>query len=530
VILPVGHEHSEIRRVPVVFLGILLLNIAVHTAKVWIERPGLEREEAAREATFDYLAHHPYVTLDKAFVRWLVGAEEVESLNAWIERKRQGVTPPAEPVKAAEQDQIDRLCAEAVRAARERPQVGRKLGFDLARPTLWSAVTAMFTHENFWHIFGNMLFFYITAPFLEDVYGRALFLLLYLAGGLSGKLGLMMAFPDGQGHCIGASGAVSALLGAFLVRFATTRMRFVYILPPAIGTFSVRSFVVLPLFLARNVYDGLVQGEHADIAYWSHVGGFVFGLFLALTVRRLHLEERYIHPAIERATTYECNSLLGGGLDALAAGDPRRARPRLLRALAAAPDDPEVHLALYRTAVALDDHRLAARHAARHLEIELRAEKLDWPLAFYREVSADAPRVRLPASLLFHLVRLAERTADRRSAIEILERIGGGEGRDVEAAAKALGHAAAIRLRAGDSLAALEDLTRALRLPGLTPTTAREIDQRRRQLLAALHPPPPVLVRPPRRAPSPPRLTPRAAALADAGAAALYQRPGGRPS
>src|SRR5262249_7111123 len=106
-----------------------------------------------------------------------------------------------------------------------------RFGF-IAREHRWGKVlTSMFVHGGWGHLLGNLYVFALAAPFLEDVFGRLLFTGLYLAGGAVAVLAGFCLAPDSARPLTGASGAIAALMGAFLVRFGTTRIRFAYWIP-----------------------------------------------------------------------------------------------------------------------------------------------------------------------------------------------------------------------------------------------------------------------------------------------------------
>jgi rhomboid family protein len=144
---------------------------------------------------------------------------------------------------------------------------------------LASIFVAMFLHGSWLHIGGNMLFLWIFGNNVEDRLGRILFVGFYLLGGLAAT-GLQLAFdPSSAVPNLGASGAIAAILGAYAVLFprarVTTLVFFFFITLVDLPALVVlASWFILQLF---SGVGGLAQQVSSGVAYWAHVGGFVFG-------------------------------------------------------------------------------------------------------------------------------------------------------------------------------------------------------------------------------------------------------------
>jgi membrane associated rhomboid family serine protease len=151
----------------------------------------------------------------------------------------------------------------------------------------------MFLHAGWLHILGNMVFFWAFAPEMEDAMGRFRFLVFYLVGGVVAMTAQVMAMPTSRVPNLGASGAIAAVMGAFLVTYPRDRIktaiwfllfvRVTYI--PAVLLIGV--WFLIQLFSAGQV-AGHVQG--GGVAYLAHVGGFLFGAVTGrLWTRRLRV-------------------------------------------------------------------------------------------------------------------------------------------------------------------------------------------------------------------------------------------------
>ncbi len=157
-------------------------------------------------------------------------------------------------------------------------------GHDIA-PTIpvpfWTTlVTSMFLHGGWMHLGGNMLYLWIFGDNLEKVMGHARFLLFYLVCGIAAALA-HIAFSSGSAvPTVGASGAISGILGGYLVLFPRNRVR---VLTRG-GIVAVPAIVVLGFWILIQLINGIgsfaVTTETGGVAYVAHVGGFVTGLVL----------------------------------------------------------------------------------------------------------------------------------------------------------------------------------------------------------------------------------------------------------
>ena len=144
--------------------------------------------------------------------------------------------------------------------------------------------TAMFMHSGWLHIIGNMIFFWAFAPEMEDAMGRWRFLFFYLVGGVAAMLAQIAASPYSRIPTLGASGAIAAVMGAFIVTYPRDRIKtalffllFVRItfVPAAL---LIGVWFLMQLFSAGQVSRHLQMG---GVAYVAHIGGFLFGVATA---------------------------------------------------------------------------------------------------------------------------------------------------------------------------------------------------------------------------------------------------------
>lgn len=161
-------------------------------------------------------------------------------------------------------------------------------------------LTSMFMHGGWAHLIGNMLYLWIFGDNIEDRLGHIGYLLFYLAGGLAAALLQTVISPSSQIPMVGASGAIAAVLGAYLVMYPNSR---VYTFIP-IGFYArvqlVPAIVVLGLWFLLQLISGvgslsvLYQG---GTAYFAHIGGFIFGLIVGGLLKRRGLDPQPAPPS-----------------------------------------------------------------------------------------------------------------------------------------------------------------------------------------------------------------------------------------
>jgi membrane associated rhomboid family serine protease len=155
-----------------------------------------------------------------------------------------------------------------------------------SQPATWETVFAsMFMHGSFLHIFGNMLFLVIFGPNVEDATGRLRYLAFYLLGGLVALAAQVLVSPDSTAPTLGASGAIAAVLGGYLVLYPRARVLTLVFIVFFATIVEVPAVLLLGFWFLEQLYfgtSGLASpiGSGGGVAYFAHIGGFVFGLAL----------------------------------------------------------------------------------------------------------------------------------------------------------------------------------------------------------------------------------------------------------
>ena len=143
-------------------------------------------------------------------------------------------------------------------------------------------LASMFLHGSPAHLFGNLLFLWVFGNDIENRWGRARYLLLYLVGGVVASLAHVLSNPDSTVPMIGASGAIAAVMGAYLVCYPATRVKTIIFL----GVVLLRKVKAVWLLLVWLATQLILIGGSSGVAWAAHVGGFLFGAVVGLLWRQ----------------------------------------------------------------------------------------------------------------------------------------------------------------------------------------------------------------------------------------------------
>ncbi len=164
-----------------------------------------------------------------------------------------------------------------------------------AEPLNWlSPISSMFLHGSWAHLLGNGLFLWVFGNNVEDVMGRGRFLLFYLLCGLAAAAVHVLVQPASAVPTVGASGAISGAMGAYLVLFPRVRVRMLFVFVVFWRVLPMPAWAVLLWWFALQVLLGLpdlaaVASARGGVAVWAHVGGFIAGAALVRLFQRADL-------------------------------------------------------------------------------------------------------------------------------------------------------------------------------------------------------------------------------------------------
>jgi membrane associated rhomboid family serine protease len=421
-VIPFAQEENVVRRTPWLSYGLVALNVAIFVI-VAIFSGGDSRQDEVqktRRQAMELLSKHPHLTVPAELVPMLPEETRVALDRARARALRKGV-PASVPV-AELQAELNGLAVKFDQQLRRVPS--QTLGYVPARPRPMALLTSMFMHADWWHLFGNMLFLILTAPFIEDVYGRPLFAGFYVAGGVAATLIHAAAQAGSPAGLVGASGAIAAVMGAFLLRFGRRRIGFllmpVPILPWIRTQFLMPAFVVIPFWFGQQML--FAHSDRASsTAWWAHIGGFAFGLGFALLFRLLRAEERFIDPHITRKIELRADPSLEQLVDARVEGRFDDAQALLADAMKRDPNGLDVWAEAYELALARKDAPAAGRALVRLLDLYGKAGEHE--LASRLVWGATWTPIGAPLSVQAYLSLAAwlEKEGDGRRALEYYE-------------------------------------------------------------------------------------------------------------
>lgn len=158
-----------------------------------------------------------------------------------------------------------------------------------------SLVTSLFIHVGWVHLFGNLMYLFIFGDNVEDKLGHGRYAVFYLCSGIIASLAHVFSSPTSTVPVVGASGAIAGVLGAYFIMFP--RARVLALIP--VGIFlpivEVPSIVFLFLWFVTNLLSGVASlgvAAQGGVAWWSHVGGFIAGMLLAIVMGRGRIRSR----------------------------------------------------------------------------------------------------------------------------------------------------------------------------------------------------------------------------------------------
>ena len=166
-------------------------------------------------------------------------------------------------------------------------------GFSRLEVTV-TLVTSLFLHGGLVHLFGNMIYLWTFGDAVEDAFGHWQYLLFFVAAGAIGSLTHTIVFPRSPIASIGASGSIAGVLGAFLVLRPHARIVTLFPLVIYWAMAEIRAALFLPVWFLMKFFNGFLSlaaargtQEVAGIAWWAHIGGFLFGAAVAAGYRTM---------------------------------------------------------------------------------------------------------------------------------------------------------------------------------------------------------------------------------------------------
>jgi membrane associated rhomboid family serine protease len=434
-LIPLRHENMEGRRWPVISIALVVLNLGIFLAT----RGQIDTESPQRTETRSHIlilaASHPELTLPSnvegmvtKFKKdnpgtWSEAQSETRDLaDAWDARMRLIDDP------ATLQKEMDSLAEQW--STLQKDSFVDQYAFVPAHPSAISYVTANFLHSGWLHLIGNMWFLWLAGTILEDTWGRIIYPIFYLAAGAAAAQFHAWFSPGSSVPMLGASGAVAALMGAFMIRFPNTKIEVALVLGLrslsnlALGKgirFMAPSYVLLPMWLLMEIFSGAIFGQYSGVAHWAHVGGFVFGALVALGLRYSGLEHK-ANAAIEAKVSWTADAGIVQAAEQMEHGKLDEAIASLQAYIATKPDSLEAYNLLPQIYWRKNDTVNYQASTIKLCQLHLKAQDADAAWHDYEEY-INSGGASMPASTWLELCRAAEGKEDFDRAVSEYEKL-----------------------------------------------------------------------------------------------------------
>ncbi len=438
-LLPLGVQGGTVR-LPWAGATILLATVAAFIWTWVVHPPELAPGAGGVGATVSYWSQHPYLDYPDSFRRRFLAHDVLDDVKdtrlVWNSTHQ----PVAQGEVADQQRELNRLATEAVLNA--QTPAFRSYSLDRTKGVVQSGwVTHLFLHAGWLHLIGNMLFLYAVALVLENAWGSLMFAFFYLLGGAVAGAAEVFLDPAPMVYLVGASGAVSACIGAATVRFATLKMKVSYLV--FLGFFFKTGSFAIPVWLwggfrlASEVYS-FATDSAGGVAVLAHLGGFAFGALFAGLMWVTGFEHR-------RAGTWAnedaVSRLTVQGRAALEKKQVRTARTSFEGVLALLPDDVPAQQGLMEVELAERRPDLALKRLDRLVTEAQKSTDPNQLLRVAEHAAAVFPVANLSQGTAWTLGRvLAERGQHTEVVLSMLLRAGrpasGGSGRALLAASE----------------------------------------------------------------------------------------------
>lgn len=164
-------------------------------------------------------------------------------------------------------------------------------------PIYLTLLYSIFMHGSWMHLIGNMVFLWVFADNIESTVGSRRFVIFYLLGGLVASFSHIFTDTSSVVHSLGASGAIAACLGAYLIMFPKSKVKLLFF----IKIFSVPAFVFLGFWIVQQLVSGMgsLGGDSGGVAWFAHIGGFGFGVVAGIFFRFKYPKVKKLEPDYE---------------------------------------------------------------------------------------------------------------------------------------------------------------------------------------------------------------------------------------
>jgi membrane associated rhomboid family serine protease len=272
-LIPIKHENMTARRWPVVTLALIAINVVVFLFTMTAMDDEAPELGEVKSHILILAALHPELKMQPEEQRLVDGFKQSHP-EQWKHVQspyRDIIDAYDAKIKMTEdtsklQEEMDSLNTQFVNLS--KTSITEQYAFVPANPTAISYLTANFLHGGWLHIIGNMWFLWLAGFVLEDVWGRWLYPVFYLLAGAVALQFYAWTNPGSITPTLGASGAVAALMGAFLVRFPKMKIEMAWLFMFRLRRFKAPAYWLLPLWLLSEIFYGSLFGSSSGVAHW----------------------------------------------------------------------------------------------------------------------------------------------------------------------------------------------------------------------------------------------------------------------
>jgi membrane associated rhomboid family serine protease len=426
ILIPLKHENMEGRRWPIVTFALIGLNILVFLGTHWTIEEQAPKLAEVRLHLLLLAAEHPELKMSEDAQQFVADFQK-SNPDAW----KQAASPYRKLVDAADaryrmsddteklQEEMDSL-AQQFHDLREQ-SILLNYGFVPAHKKAVAYLTSMFMHAGWIHLIGNMWFLWLAGFILEENWGRAIYPVFYLLAGIVASQIHALAYPNSIVPCLGASGAIAALMGAFLVRFPKLKidmwgaaffMRF---------RFKAPAYSLLPLWLLTEIFYGAMVGQMSGVAHWAHIGGFLFGMLAAVVIQHTGLEQK-ANAAIEEKVGWTADPAIVQGTELMNQGKVDEAIAIFKGYVATKPDAMDAYFQLQQLYWRKNDVPTYLETTIKLCQLQLKAQDKEAAWRSYEEYK-NAGGNRMPAATWLELCRILEGEQNYDRAVSEYEQL-----------------------------------------------------------------------------------------------------------
>lgn len=397
-VFPYSHEDMTVRKYPVWTISIIAICFFMYIV-VSIDSYRCQKQVHIKLVElYQFYQEHPYLDIPEEFynefpqLRHAMQDFKRTPFYKLFEREDKKTDDSVE-----EQERLNIMVKEAI--GLRHKMIIHKYGYVPSRGFhLITLITYGFLHWGFFHMITNMMLLWLTGCVIEDKLGRVYFPIFYILAVIISGL-THSAFATGNmiyTPLIGASGGIAGLMGAFLIKMARTKIKLFYLffffLIIRTGTFQLPAYMVLPFWFILQLLQGLIQihAPISNIAFWAHVGGFIFGFGVYLFLKYSKIDEKHITAKLDAEDVIFDEDLLKA-LEYIDSGQKDLAMP-MLRDLVKKSPDPVIRTELAKLYLEQNDPEKAYKYANEAVSILTRKGLDHIILNFYtelREISRD---------------------------------------------------------------------------------------------------------------------------------------------